>query len=116
MSLRGRLVEFSLRRPWTVILAVVAMALVLGSQLPRIVIDTDPENMLPADQIARVFHNDVKRDFTLYDMLVVGIVNDEDPDGVFNPASLSRVHELTLGVQRIDGVVRQEVLSLSTVD
>jgi predicted RND superfamily exporter protein len=72
--------------------------------------------MLPADQSARVFHNDVKRDFTLYDMVVVGIVNDEDPDGVFNPASLARLHELTRGIERIDGVIRQEVLSLSTVD
>ena len=97
-------------------LGALVLALGLGSQIPRIAIDTDPENMLPEDQSARVFHNEVKADFTLYDMIVVGVVNERDPDGVFNPVSLARVHELTRGIERIDGVVRQEVLSLSTVD
>jgi predicted RND superfamily exporter protein len=88
----------------------------LGSLIPRIVIDTDPENMLPSDQGARVFHNRVKQDFTLYDMIIVGVVNEQDPDGVFNPASLGRIAELTSAIQQIDGVVREEVLSISTVD
>ena len=97
-------------------LAVALLFLCLGSQLPRIVIDTDPENMLPADQGARVLHDAVKRDFTLYDMLVVGVVDDTDADGVFAPATLARIHELTRRIQTVEGVVRQEVLSLSTVD
>ena len=88
----------------------------LGSQLPRIVVDTDPENMLPADQGARVLHDAVKRDFTLYDMVIVGVVDESDADGVFTPATLAHVHELTERIQTMDGVVRQEVLSLSTVD
>ena len=96
--------------------AVALLCLGLGSQLPRIVVDTDPENMLPADQGARVLHDAVKRDFTLYDMLVVGIVDDTDADGVFAPATLARIHELTRRIQTMEGVVRQEVLSLSTVD
>jgi predicted RND superfamily exporter protein len=87
-----------------------------GSQLPRIAVDTDPENMLPADQGARVLHNRVKRDFSLYDMIVVGVVNDTDPDGVFNPASLGRIHGLTRAIGQIDGVIRQDLLSISTVD
>ena len=47
----------------------------------RVHIDTDPENMLPQDQPSRVFHNKVKDDFALHDMLVVGVVNETDPDG-----------------------------------
>jgi len=97
-------------------LAVALLCLALGSQLPRIVVDTDPENMLPADQGARVLHDAVKRDFTLYDMLVVGVVDDTDADGVFAPATLARIHDLTRRIQTMEGVVRQEVLSLSTVD
>lgn len=96
--------------------AVAVLFIGFGSQLPRFVIDTDPENMLPADQGARLLHDAVKRDFTLYDMLVVGIVNEDDPDGVFTPDVLSRIHELTARIMRLEGVVRQEVLSLSTVD
>ncbi len=116
MTFHGKTTEFSVRRPRTVMLAVLGLAVALGSLIPRIVIDTDPENMLPADQSARVFHNKVKRDFTLYDMIIVGVVNDRDPDGVFNPVSLARVDQLTRGIERIEGVIRQEVLSLSTVD
>jgi predicted RND superfamily exporter protein len=97
-------------------LAIALLTVGLGSQLPSIVVDTDPENMLPADQGARVLHDAVKRDFTLYDMLVVGIVDEGDPDGVFTPATLANIHELTGHIQSIEGVVRQEVLSLSTVD
>jgi hypothetical protein len=116
MKLAQKAVEFSIRRPRTVMLAVLVLAVGLGSQIPRIRIDTDPENMLPADQSSRVFHNRVKQDFTLYDMIAVGVVNEEDPDGVFNPTSLARIHELTGGIERIDGVIRQDLLSISTVD
>jgi predicted RND superfamily exporter protein len=116
MQFHHRVIEFSLRRPGAIVLAVLVLLVALGSQIPRIVVDTDPENMLPADQRARVFHNKVKRNFTLYDMIVVGVVNEEDPDGVFNPASLRHVHELTRRIERIDGVIRQDLLSISTVD
>ena len=97
-------------------LAIALLCLGFASQLPRIVVDTDPENMLPADQGARVLHDAVKRDFTLYDMLIVGVVDETDADGVFTPAALAHVHELTGRIQTMEGVVRQEVLSLSTVD
>ncbi|MEE9271222.1 MAG: MMPL family transporter [Candidatus Krumholzibacteria bacterium] len=116
MTIHGRLIDISLRFPRTVMWTAVVVALGLTSLLPRIVIDTDPENMLPADQQDRVFHDLVKKDFDLHDLLVVGVVNDTDPDGVFNPATLARVHELTDEILQIDGVVRQDVLSLATVD
>jgi predicted RND superfamily exporter protein len=72
--------------------------------------------MLPADQAARVFHNQTKKDFTLHDMLVVGVVNDAHPDGVFNPATLTRVHELTRAIESIDGVIQDDLLSLASID
>ena len=111
-----KLVDWSVQHPRTVMLAVAGLVVALGSQIPRIVIDTDPENMLPADQSARVLHNEAKQTFRLYDLIVVGVVNEDDPDGVFNPASLARIHALTRAIEQIDGVRRQDLLSLSTVD
>jgi predicted RND superfamily exporter protein len=96
-----------------------AMALIvvlLALQLPRLTVDTDPENMLPTDQEARVFHNDTKENFSLHDMIIVGVVNEEHPDGVFNPESLTNIHALTRRIEVIDGVIRQDLLSLATVD
>ena len=39
-------------------------------------VDTDPENMLPEDEPVRVFHNRMKREMALSDMVVLGVVND----------------------------------------
>jgi hypothetical protein len=36
-----------------------------------------------------------KKEFTLSDIVVVGIVNEKDPNGIFKPASLRRIFELT---------------------
>jgi predicted RND superfamily exporter protein len=115
-SFHERVVAFALRHPRKVLGATLLLFVGLGSQLPRVKIDTDPENMLPADEGARVQHDQVKRDFTLYDMLVVGVVDESSPEGVFNPTTLAHIHELTKRILSMDGVVRQEVLSLSTVD
>ena len=111
-----RVIKFSIDHPRVIFTIVAILTLVLGSQIPRISIDTDPENMLPHDQPDRVFHDEVKQQFALYDMIVVGVVNDENPNGVFNPESLARVQKLTEEVQQIDGVIRQDVMSLSSVD
>ncbi len=114
--LHERLVSLAVGQPKRVMIGALLLLVGLGSQLPRVQIDTDPENMLPADQGARVLHDQVKRDFTLYDMLVVGVVDEVSPAGVFTPATLGYVHELTDRILTMDGVVRQEVLSLATVD
>jgi predicted RND superfamily exporter protein len=114
--LLGRFIGFNMRYPRAVIVAVAVMTIAAVSFIPRIQIDTDPENMLPPEQAARVFHNEVKKDFTLWDMIVVGVVNAKHPDGIFNPTTLTRVHDLTREIQKIDGVVRQDLMSLSSVD
>ncbi|MHB8763312.1 MAG: efflux RND transporter permease subunit [Deferrisomatales bacterium] len=79
-------------------------------------VDTDPENMLGEDEAVRVFHNQVKRDFALSDMIVLGVVNERDPDGVFNPDTLGKVFRVTQGIKAIDGVVVPDLMAPSTVD
>ena len=95
MKLTNSLIQFPMKRPKLVIIIMVLAAIVLGAMISRVQVDTDPENMLSADEAVRIFHNQTKKEFTLYDMVVLGVVNETDPDGVFNPATLKRVHELT---------------------
>ena len=96
MKTFGRsIVEFSTHHFRGVILATVVAFLAAGACLPSAIIDTDPENMLESDEPARVFHNAVKKRFNLSDVVVLGVVNEHDPDGVFNPATLSRIYALT---------------------
>ena len=99
--------------------------------LHTIEVDTDPENMLSADEPVRVFHDHMKETLGLYDMVVVGIVNEQDPDGVFNPESLAKIHALTEFAERLDGdapfgqryglrpgqrVIAPDIIAPSTVD
>ena len=72
--------------------------------------------MLPAEQADRVFHNLVEQRFTLHDAIVVGIVNDDHPDGVYNAESLSALHALSGAILELDGVVRPDLMSLAVAD
>jgi len=95
-----------------------------ASFLHPLKIDTDPENMLASDEPVRVLHNEMKAEFSLYDMIVVGVVNDSHPQGVFNVDSLRDIHALTAYAQSLrwtedgqeHGVISVDVIAPSTVD
>ncbi len=116
MSLRDRLVSFAIEKPKQVFYLVLALVVLAAAQIPSIQVDTDPENMLPHDQADRVFHDVVKERFALHDMIVVGVVNDQNPNGVYNKETLTDLHTLSNAVQKMDGVVRQDLMALDTVD
>lgn len=121
---------------WAMVIVTVVIALVaaLPSIWPQrfpylnsLKVDTDPENMLPKDEPVRVFHNRMKRVFNLYDIVVVGVVNEKDPDGVFNPKTLSHIYQLTQYAKTLQwkdpkdpgktrGVIAVDLIAPSTVD
>lgn len=84
--------------------------------MPQVRIDTDPENMLPSDHPAREFHNQSKELFQLHDAVVVGIVNESHPEGVFNPETLAKVHQLTEFAMGLEGVITDDLMAPSTTD
>ncbi len=81
--------------------------------MPSLTIDTDPENMLSSDAPARIFHNQTKADFQMRDMIVVGLVSERN---IFTPNSLKVVEQLSTQILQIEGVIEQDLLSLSVVD
>ncbi len=105
--------EFSINHPWVVIALVAVVTAFFAAQLPKIQIDTDPENMLEADEPARVFDHQVKEEFGLSDFIAVGVV---DEDGAFNEELLANVYNIIEEVQDIDGVIADDILAPSTVD
>jgi predicted RND superfamily exporter protein len=134
------LIRFSCSHPrlvtWIVVLATVALLALaaLPTVWPKaseflnsVAVDTDPENMLSADEPVRMFHNAMKREFSLHDIVVVGVVNETNPDGVFNPETLGRVYALAQYArtlrwpdpedpERRIGVVEADMLAPSMVD
>ena len=113
--LKAHITRIALERPKTVYAVLLFMVLLCAAMIPRLIIDTDPENMLSADDPARQFHNRVKQEFSMYDMIVVGAVNNSE-QGIYNPPSLQALNQLSKGIQAIDGVIQQEVMALDTVD
>ncbi len=94
-TLKSSIVDFSINHYKLATLFMALLTLAAGAFFPWVVVDTDPENMLPADEPHRVFHNQTKKTFSLSEIVVVGIVNEHDSDGVYNPKTLSRIYELT---------------------
>ena len=115
-SISSKLVAISTQKPLWVYAILLLLTLGVGSQIPRITIDTDPENMLDAEHPARVFHNQTKANFGMYDAIVVGVVDDKTSQGVYNQSSLTDIFDLTESILAIDGVVDADLMSISTVD
>ncbi len=137
MEIKKKTTEFSVSRPGAVTAFMLALTLLLAAVaalpslwpqtfpfLHSLKVDTDPENMLPEHEPVRVFHDEMKKEMALYDMIVLGVVNEKHPNGVFNPDSLKRIYELTefaKGLQWTDGnkemgVIRKDIIAPSMVD
>jgi len=100
-----------------IVMAVALFGVVLAClQFSRIKVDTDPENMLSEKEFVRVFHHDVKKEFAIYDFIVLGVVNEENPEGVFNVETLNKIYEITEKIKKIDGVISREIIAPSTKD
>lgn len=114
--MRSILTDLPIRRPRSVYAIILLLVAVAAAFITQITIDTDPENMLPADQPERVFHNLVEDRFTLHDALVVGIVNESHPDGIYNIESLTALHTLSNRILQLDGVIAPDLMSLAETD
>ena len=114
--MKHAVIKLATERPKLVYFVIVMLTLVTGALMTRIQIDTDPENMLPVEQTDRVFHNEVERRFTLYDAIVVGIVNETNADGIYNVESLAALHRLSSSILELDGVVAPDMMSLAQTD
>jgi len=110
------IIELVLERPRLFIIVAVLVSIGFLSLVPRITIDTDPENMLSKDTPVRVAHERAKLDFSLYDTIALGVINEVEPRGVFTPATLKRISAITRDIEKIDGVIAKDLISPTTTD
>ena len=111
-----KIMNYSIKHPRIIIIATLLVSILALTQFSKIKVDTDPENMLSKTSSARVFHSQMKKEFALYDLIVIGVVNKDDPDGVFNVNTLSNIYDITEDVKKIDGVISSEIIAPSTKD
>ena len=106
-----KITEFSFTHPKPVIGVLVLVTMFFALQFPKIKTDTDPKNMLPATSSVRVYNAKVDELFELHpDVLALGIVNEK---GVFNKQTLQLLFELTEKIKEINGVIPEDVTSLT---
>jgi len=108
-----RITRFSMDRPYVTLGVVLILTIFFGLQFSKIHIDTDPENMLEPDQPDRIFYDSVKDKFGINDLLVVGIVDEE---GIFRPEALEKISNAISEILTIDGIIIEDVVSLTTTD
>ena len=108
-----KLSYFSIKYPKTVIILTLILTGVFLYQFPKANIDTDPENMLEAHQTDRLFYDQIKKDFGIRDMIVLGITDEE---GIFQPSTLARIARITDEILKIEGVIVEDVISFTTTD
>ena len=108
-----KITYLSMDHPRAAIAIALVITLVFALQFLRIQIDTDPENMLEADQPDRVFYDRVKEDFGINDMIVLGITDEES---IFTPETLAKLQRIAEGIVDIEGVIADDVMSLATTD
>lgn len=109
--MRNWLIDLSVRFPKTVIAATLVVTIFFAWQMPKAQIDTDPENMLETHQPDRVFYRQVKQEFGIRDMLVVGLV---DERGILQAPALEKLARAVDEILAIPGVVAEDVVSLAT--
>ncbi len=118
------MVTFAISNPKTVVKATIIISLLMCGFLPFASIDVDPENMLSKDEPTRVFHNQMKQQMDINDLIVIGIENPTHDEGVFNPESLNRIHEFSQFLKTVTwtehnekaGIVTHNIVSPNQVD
>ena len=89
-------------------MAALVITVALGVQLLRVETDTDPENMLPADDPVRLRNAELSEQFGSTNSILVGLSSDA---GVVTPEFLGAVDRLIDDVLSTDGVIAEGVIS-----
>ena len=90
-----KIVTYSIANARKVMWISILISLVLAVAIPAMKIDVDPENMLSPNDPTRIYHNKMKKMMDIHDMIAIGISNDKDKMGVFNPQTLKHIYELS---------------------
>jgi predicted RND superfamily exporter protein len=103
----------SIRHPYRVLAATLLLTLAAAPGLLRLRLQTDGHSLVPRSDPAVVYDERVRASFGVRDPIVV-VIRSSDPAGIFNPATLRRVRDLSAGLGRLDGVGAAGVTSLAT--
>jgi len=104
--------EFVVRRAWLVLLASLACSGVIASGMARLVVDLEMERQLPAESPYVLIDRTIRKEFGGKNFVAIAIV--PEAGTIWRTEVLQVVHALTLDLLNAPGVIRQNVVSLSS--
>jgi predicted RND superfamily exporter protein len=107
-----RLAAFSIDHPWRTVAFFASLVLVAAPGLLRLQLRTDGHALVPPDDPAVRFDAEVRRHFGLRDPIAV-VLETSRAEGIFNSDTLRRLRDLTVTLQRVEGVSPDHVASLA---
>lgn len=109
--------EFTVKRAWWILLLLALVTAGFVSQMSKLHLETNIEEMLPKDMDAYLNKQRLEKDFNAADMVVIGILK-KDQEGIYNAHSLALVDELTQWLRtrkEFRTLALADLMSLSTI-
>lgn len=113
MFLLTHLLRFSVRHPRVVVSIVGVITVCALFFIPRIQLRLDGRSLIPSNLPQFAEADSAAFRFELRDLVLIGVGNEES--GVYTPETLRRIARLSDGLSKVDGVVADSVVSISTV-
>ena len=111
------LFERIVHRAWWVLLFLLLVTVGFASQMSKLHLETNIEEMLPKNMDAYLNKQRLEKDFNAADMVVIGILKD-DKEGIYNAHTLALVDELTQWLRtrkEFRTLALADLMSLSTI-
>jgi len=103
--------SFIVHRAWWILILIALITAAFVSQLSHLKMETDISEMLPHSLDAYANKKKLEKIFSSADMVVIGITNPDNPNGIYNAHTLKLVDELTQWL-----TMRKEFRTLALAD
>jgi predicted RND superfamily exporter protein len=107
-----RYAEFIAAHAWAVLLACLLATAIVASGMSRLVFNLDPELQLPPDHPYIVLDREIRQEFGGRNMVAIALV--PKAGSIWRHDVLQLVHDVTGELLNAPGVIRQNVVSLSS--
>lgn len=107
-----RYAEFIARRAWLVLAACLVAAAIIASGIGRLVVDLDPDQQVPPDHPYIVVDRKIRKEFGGKNLVAIALVPKSGT--IWRRDVLQMVHDVTDELLNAHGIIRQNVVSLSS--
>lgn len=102
------------RRSVLVVVATITVAAAI--QIPNLELDPDVDSFVPESHPIHSFWIQVEERFALGGEVLIAVVADDEPNGIFTPATLRLIADLTDRVEALPWIIESELSSLSRAE